>query len=161
MSLSNAELRFSDADRAQLSARGVTSAEAARQLTLLAHPPGFAQLVRPCTLGDGVLELAAEDLPALESAARTAAAAGRVQAFVPASGAATRMFKDLLAALAGPEPWSPAQTLAAAAEGRAEARALQALVEGLERFAFHDALAAGLAPCGTLLAELEIGRAHV
>ncbi len=141
-------------DLAQLAARGIDAAEAARQLALLANPPAAARLARPCTPGDGVQVLEEAQLAALEAIHAQASRAGRVQAFVPASGAATRMFKDLLAAMAAQGDWRPAETLAAAAAGVAEAHALQAFVEGLDRFAFRDELAAAIAPCGTLLEEL-------
>ena len=141
-------------DLAQLAARGIDAAEAARQLALLADPPAATRLARPCTPGDGLQVLDEAQLGALESVHAQAAKAGRVQAFVPASGAATRMFKDLLAAMAAPDEWRPADTRTAVAAGRPEARALQAFVEGLDRFAFRDELAAAIAPCGTLLEEL-------
>ena len=147
-------MTWSAADLAQLAARGIGVPEAQRQLDLLAHPPACARLARACTPGDGIVVLHGSQIAALEARHAEAARSGRVQAFVPASGAATRMFKDLLAAMAAPEPWLPAQTLAAAASARAEAIALQAFVAGLDRFAFRDELAAAIAPCGALLDEL-------
>jgi hypothetical protein len=90
---------LTDADQKQLDARGITTAEAERQLTLLRHAPPATRLDRPCTVGDGIVQLATRDHARLLDAARRAAAAGRVMKFVPASGAATRMFKDLIAAL--------------------------------------------------------------
>jgi hypothetical protein len=147
-------IEWTQADLAQLAARGIDAAEAARQLALLADPPAAARLARPCTPGDGLQVLEEAQLEALEAVHAQAARAGRVQAFVPASGAATRMFKDLLAAMAAQGDWRPAETLAAAAAGSAGARALQAFLEGLDRFAFRDELAAAIAPCGTLLEEL-------
>ena len=91
---------FTTADRTQLEARGITVAEADRQLALLRQAPPATRLDRPCTIGDGIVQLEpGDDARLLEAAA---AAAGRVSKFVPASGAATRMFKDLIAALASP-----------------------------------------------------------
>ena len=43
---------LSAADLEQLEARGISAAEARRQLEQLRNPPGFARLVRPCTVGD-------------------------------------------------------------------------------------------------------------
>lgn len=97
---------FTTADQTQLERRGITAAEAARQLTLLRQAPPPTRLDRPCTVGDGIVQIDAAAHPRLLEAARTAAEAGRVTKFVPASGAATRMFKDLIAALAAPEPLS-------------------------------------------------------
>jgi hypothetical protein len=138
-------------DASTLAAHGLTGDEARRQLLLLAAPPGFARLERPCTPGDGVVRIAPGRHAALLAGHAAAAAAGRVTAFVPASGAATRMFRELLAAAARPGDLGPAD---AAGTLGAEAAALLAWVEGLPRFAFYDALAAALAARGLDAAHL-------
>ncbi len=135
-------------DEAVLASRGVTVDEALRQLRTLANPPGWAVLDRPCTLGDGLVSLGEDEVRSLESEYAPLAAAGRVRAFVPASGAATRMFKDLLALLARGGELEPSDVRAAAEAGDAEARAVVRWVDGLPRFAFHDALAGVLAARG-------------
>jgi DNA-binding transcriptional ArsR family regulator len=89
--------QLSALDRTQLAAAGIPVAEAERQLALLASPPPPARLLRPCTLGDGILALAPERAGELERRGRAAAEAGRLTKFVPASGAATRMFRALVA----------------------------------------------------------------
>ncbi len=80
------------ADFEQLRARGIEPAEAERQLALLRDPPAPAALVRPCTPGDGILRLGEAERARLAERWERAAAAGRVSVFVPASGAASRMF---------------------------------------------------------------------
>lgn len=81
----------------QIMRSGVSEAELIRQfLTFKAGPP-FITLDRACTIGDGIERLQASDEPRLLSLAQKAIAAGRTTKFVPASGAATRMFKSLLA----------------------------------------------------------------
>ncbi len=82
-------------DLEQLSSAGISETEAARQLGLLAAPPPPPRLARPCRLGDGVRRLAPEQEEELAARGRAAAAAGRVSKFVPASGAASRMFEPL------------------------------------------------------------------
>ena len=69
--------------------------EARRQLALFTNPPAAANLVRPCTIGDGVVRLEPEQHPELIARWKAAAKAGRLSKFVPASGAATRMFEKL------------------------------------------------------------------
>ncbi len=140
--------RFGSDDLRQLAERGIPESEAARQLALLASPPPPAVLVRPCTPGDGITRLAPEARPALQSAHAEAAAASRIRSFIPASGAASRMFKDLLAAQSLPGPLPPAEVRALASRGDAGAGALAQFAESLERFAFADALAATLAARG-------------
>jgi len=91
---------FSEQDVTQLRHRGITPEDATEQMRLLRHAPRPIVLDRPCTVGDGIVQLEPSQHDALLQAGRRAAAEGRVQKFVPASGAATRMFKDLIAALA-------------------------------------------------------------
>ncbi len=139
---------LTDADRAALAARGITAAEAERQLRLLAAPAAYASLVRPCTVGDGIERIEDGRLPALLERAARATRAGRVSRFVPASGAATRMFRDLLAWRGRGGATSRAALDSAAAAGDAEAIAVQAFLRGLPRFAFRDALAHVVARAG-------------
>ena len=83
------------ADIEQLRARGIEPAEAERQVALLRDPPPKALLVRPCTAGDGIVQLEAPEQERLGALVDRAAADGRVSRMVPASGAATRMFRAL------------------------------------------------------------------
>ncbi|NDV19252.1 DUF4301 family protein [Pseudodesulfovibrio sp. JC047] len=57
----------------------------------------YTRLLRPCTPGDGIMHVSAEERTRLIHVFRQVVADGRVTKFVPASGAATRMFKSLLA----------------------------------------------------------------
>ncbi len=148
------ETDFTPADRGQLALRGISEEEARRQLWLISAPPGWADLVRPCTPGDGIVRLDEDRMPTLHEAHARAAAAGEVTSFVPASGAATRMFRELHAALALPGDLAPEDVRAAAAAGGREAAALAAFADGLPRFAFRDTLAAVLAERGRSLDEL-------
>ncbi len=91
--------RFSADDLALFAARGIDAGAASRQLAQLRNPPPGIILDRPCTLGDGIFRIEPEQQGSFIDRGDAAAAAGRVTKFVPASGAATRMFKDLIAAL--------------------------------------------------------------
>jgi hypothetical protein len=88
---------FSSEDRARIEAQGLTVREVQRQAALLRDPPPAVRLVRPCTIPDGVERIAERDVPELLALADEAARAGRLSKFVPASGAASRMFAFLLA----------------------------------------------------------------
>jgi hypothetical protein len=92
---------FSARDLVQLKDRGISLDEARRQLALLATGAPPMVLRRPCVVGDGIVQLEPRGHETLLAAADQASAEGRVSKFVPASGAATRMFADLIAALAG------------------------------------------------------------
>ena len=90
---------FSSVDLDQLAARGITIADAEAQLALLRTPPAPIVLDCPCTVGDGITRIDPDDgQPALLALGDEAAASGRVTKLVPASGAASRMFKELIAA---------------------------------------------------------------
>jgi len=87
---------FTAAQKAQLRDRGITEDEANRQLALIAAPVAHADLVRPCRLEDGIETIPVERQEALILLHEEAAHQGRCSKFVPASGAATRMFQDVL-----------------------------------------------------------------
>ena len=145
---------FTEADRRALAARGISEEEALRQLERMSRPPLYADLVRPCTTGDGIERIDAARLPSLLEAHARAASAGAVSVFVPASGAATRMFHDLLSALHSGDPLDPAEVRAAAAAGVSEGTTVAAFVESLARFAFHAEIEAALAASGHPVALL-------
>ena len=86
---------FDASDRVQLEAAGIPLAEAERQLALLAAPPPRRRLARPATPGDGVERIAPGREGELLERAEAARKEGRLSKFVPASGAATRMFRAL------------------------------------------------------------------
>ncbi len=102
------------ADLAQLAAVGITPEAAAEQLALLRRPPAPIRLVRAATIGDGIEQFTPTrhaEITGLIDRGDAAASAGRVLKFVPASGAASRMFKDLISALHGDR--RPSDTTAA------------------------------------------------
>src|SRR6186713_1150017 len=88
---------FTTVDQEQLARHGISLAEAERQLAILRAPVRRRRLARPCTAGDGIERLDDAGEQRLSEHYGEAAERGRLSAFVPASGAATRMFKDLLA----------------------------------------------------------------
>jgi hypothetical protein len=79
-------------DLEQLSAAGIGVDEAERQLALLRGPRRCVVLDRPAVLGDGLQRLEPWEQKAWQRLHADAARAGRWSKFVPASGAATRMF---------------------------------------------------------------------
>lgn len=90
------ELRLSDADRAQLSVLGIGEVQVREQLQIFAAASAFLTLTRPARIGDGILQIHPEWIPHYLDKHDQASREGRFQKFVPASGAATRMFQSLL-----------------------------------------------------------------
>src|SRR5437773_230556 len=103
---------------------------------------------------DGIEAIPRQALGSLERATAEAVAQGRVGAFVPASGAASRMFREPLAYRRDPRPLAPAEIEEDAARGVSQAAALLVFVNGLDRFAFRHELEAALAARGESLAAL-------
>ncbi|HEX2644626.1 MAG TPA: DUF4301 family protein [Thermoanaerobaculia bacterium] len=126
---------FSPQDLRQMAELGIPPQEALRQIELFRNPPPFTRVLRPCRPGDGIRRLTAEDEPALLARYGEAVRHGRVGKLVPASGAASRMFKALLSFLGGPPDAQPGPEV-------------RAFFENLPRFAFYGELAAALAEGG-------------
>lgn len=74
---------------------GISATEVQRQLDLFRHPPRPVQLVRPCLLGDGIARITEDQQARYVDRWQSLTRQRRLAKFVPASGAATRMFKDL------------------------------------------------------------------
>jgi hypothetical protein len=141
---------LSKADREQLEKRGISEEQLEEQLNMLRAGVSYTKLDRPVAVGDGLLQLPENVLPGLEELARQAAEAGRLTKFVPASGAASRMFKSPMSVLEN----SAITSLDGGDEAVAD---VARLLDNLERFAFKPALAESLASEQLDAAEL-LGR---
>ena len=83
-------------DRQVTNSRGITEETIAAQLALFRNGTPWIKLHRPCTVGDGIVILRTDEMGVLSRKYAEAVAIGRVMKFVPASGAASRMFQGLL-----------------------------------------------------------------
>lgn len=149
---------FTERDLNQLRDRGISPERAAGHLAALTAGMPHPVLDRPCTRGDGITVLSDAELERLCRRGEEAARAGRLRKFVPASGAATRMFQGLLAAR------GRAADMAATLEdlrGLPEYPALREFMAHIERFAFHPELKRELERRGRRLQALrDAGRFH-
>lgn len=137
----------------QIAARGVPPERLLAQIGIFRRGIPFLRLSRPCTLGDGIAALDPEQFPDLLARHAAAAASGRLAKFVPASGAATRMFGALAALQQRPEPLILAALRARAYTDTDAGEGLRFLEE-LPRFAFYDQLRTALAAAGEPLETL-------
>ena len=86
---------FTQEDLQQIQQHGLTPELVEQQIDNFRKGFPFLPVVRAASVGDGVLRLSDEQIAAAEARYDDAAASLRVVKFVPASGAATRMFKEL------------------------------------------------------------------
>jgi hypothetical protein len=132
-------------DLRQIEDLGLTTAQVLHQIALLRKADCFLTLNRPCTIGDGISRVPESAEPGLLRLHQEAAQEGRLLKFVPASGAASRMFKSLVKFHSPSERVIREHVVRSAQAGDADAQELLACMEGLRRFAFFDDLQALLA----------------
>lgn len=86
---------FSENDIKQITERGLTVANIEQQLNDFKTGFPFANIVRPATLNDGILQPDTDSFATFTNIYDNEKQNYNITKFVPASGAATRMFKDL------------------------------------------------------------------
>jgi len=127
-------MQFSQSDQEQITAHGLTEQEIERQLEMFRNPPQPLAIDRPCIPGDGILQLPGDEEQALAELFDQGAAEGRLARFVPASGAASRMFKELFNSTEALAEWQK--------DGRCPNHPFhQQFFSGLKDFPFIDDLA--------------------
>lgn len=152
---------FSPRDLEDIRARGITPEEIKRQTDLLRAPPPPPVLDRPCTPEDGILTLKTDEASARIHLFDQAREEGRLSKFIPASGAATRMFKSLLAYRERHADVLRDVLEKESEQGDPDATEVLHFILGLPRFPFFDSLRALLQEKGinpsTLLSEGRYG----
>ncbi len=126
---------FTFEDQIQIQAQGVSQEQIDQQIEYFIDGFPFLRVTKAATIGDGIVRVAEADLPAYARQFDDLAGQRSLVKFVPASGAATRMFKSLFAAL----------------DGKSD-KATDIFFERLTDFAFHDALKACM-PAGVAVDE--------
>ena len=88
---------LTEKDLNQIKDRNVTEEQVERQVAQLKRGTAYVKLVRPATIGDGILRMSPDQVNAMCQAFDEDKEYYQFTKFVPASGAASRMFKDLFA----------------------------------------------------------------
>src|SRR5690606_37526072 len=96
----------------------------------------FLNVQAPATIGEGIRQLSNEDLQFFINTYEQGATIKEIVKFVPASGAASRMFKDLYSFLDSDE------------EDPANIPFIQKFFDGLSSFAFYDDLEQSMRTAG-------------
>jgi hypothetical protein len=131
---------FESADLNQLEEVGVSPEEARRHVRLLEQPPEYICLDRACTIADGISVLTERQIGTALERHDKARRAGRLLKFVPASGAATRMFQALASIRNETGDLSLAELKRRASENDPNAREVVTFAENLDRFPFASEL---------------------
>jgi hypothetical protein len=147
-------ISFSNADREQIKSLGISTARVLKQIDSLRRTDSFIRLKRPCTLGDAVRKIDNADFARYADLQSRAAAQGRFIKFVPASGAATRMFQSLLQIFYLPQFLEKDELQKRLDQGVSIACDFKRFIDELGRFAFADDLRQVLARDGYTLEEV-------
>lgn len=115
---------------------GITEEELLTQVNIFKMGLPYVNLLKPCLIGDGIRQIQAVEHNELLNEFEILAKEGAITKFVPASGAATRMFKELLEALR----CSDTQVLNAISNIFNNRPALKIFFERLNEFPFYDDL---------------------
>jgi len=94
-------MAFTEQDQDQILVQGVSLDQINRQIQHFVQGFPYLNVIKAATIGDGIVRVAEDQLPAYIHRFDAAAHERDLVKFVPASGAATRMFKSLFAALDG------------------------------------------------------------
>jgi len=85
---------FTEADIKQIKTEGLSVDQALAQINLFKRGTLPVNLNRPCIMHDGIVTIPKEDIKIITALYEEEARKGRMLKFVPASGAASRMFKE-------------------------------------------------------------------
>ena len=135
-----AELIFDEDDVKQIERRGMTLEKVISQIEIFKKGFPYCELERPCTIGDGITVFQKDDLERLGKVFVSAASSGRTMKFVPASGAASRMFKLLLSFNNSHDSIDEKQVVIEAEKNDPDHKAFLQFIEGIKKFAFYDDL---------------------
>ncbi len=121
---------FTDKDFQQVKERGSDQARVQEQIQYFREGFPFLNLLKPATIADGIIRLTEEQVAGKATVYEDKVASGAISVlkFVPASGAASRMFKSLFAFLE---------------EGKSDS-SVEAFFDRLTEFAFYKRLKGAL-----------------
>ena len=122
----NNRLIFSKQDIRQIERHGLRLKDVKQQLAAYRKGPHYIYLCRPCAIRDGILSLSAAERNKLMALYEKESAGYKIVKFVPASGAASRMFAEWFSALNN--------------EGFGSAKLNQVFIRDLRKYPFFDLL---------------------
>jgi hypothetical protein len=148
---------FTDKDIAQINEHGLSESKVKQQIKnfVQGFPP--AELQRPATEGDGISKLTDQEINNFTEIYDKASTSKEIVKFVPASGAATRMFKNLFAFHAAYDGSDEAYDKMIQNQGKGSAFEF---FKHLEDFAFYEDLREEFKKSGIALEEAHLKRQY-
>ena len=150
---------FTQAEADNITKHGSTIKAVEQQMQQFEEGFPYADLIAPATIGKGIIALSTEQLNTLAEEYEELTEQARVIKFVPASGAASRMFKDLFAFA---ENFDGSPQAFEEFLSNQQQDSLFYLFNNLDRFAFFDELTrvidADNQNIGDLIASKEYGK---
>ncbi len=144
---------FNEDDLKEITARGIAPEKILEQLDAFKKGFPFVNLQRSCTIGDGIHTLGEKDLERLEGIHSEAASKGRIMKFVPASGAASRMFKILLSVNSRFKKAKKMEILKETEKGDPDAESFLKFMAEIKKFAFYEELRKAMSRDGADIEE--------
>jgi len=123
----------------QIKRKGLNQEDIEKQVRNFEQGFPYTHLVRPARIGDGIYQMGQVDLEHFQHTYYRAPNDLSIMKFVPASGAATRMFKSLFEYLGDPSATNPE---------------VETLIQNLPYFAFYDDLRSSLESKGQEISQL-------
>lgn len=130
---------FSEKDIRQMAKIGISKSQALKQIQIFSKGIPPIKLKKPCTIGAGIKVLQNVDVNEYTANYQEAVKMGRIMKFVPASGAATRMFK-LLIKFNNENNRIDIKEIEKKAEGSEEHKNFLKFLKGIEDYAFFNDL---------------------
>ncbi len=128
-------MNITDKDIQQIKAKGLTVEKVLNQIEIFKNEIPFMILRSPATLDHGILKFSPQYEKQLQKEYNSKLSQLEVVKFVPASGAATRMFKDLFKFL---ENYNPENESVNSYTNHEKATAIRLFLIGLEKFPFYE-----------------------
>lgn len=141
---------FNERDIQQFEAKGISQAQVNQQIKYFKEGFPYTKVTKAATIGDGLLKFSESEQQLYVAAYETNSPQLKVFKFVPASGAASRMFKDLFAFVEAAKD-HPDQAQLIQEE---EHKVAKTAIEGIRQFAFFHALKESIADSGLSIDQL-------
>ena len=130
-------ITFSDSDLQLLQKKGISSQQVEEQIDTFKEGIPFVHLEKAAVVSGGILKFSSKDEKALIENFESSIEGLTLLKFVPASGAASRMFKSLFNFL---ESFDPEEESYASYLDKTANKDIKTFFEGLERFPFYKSI---------------------